>query len=317
MTREMNPAPEEPDADFPLEDGPGFEVPKIGKFVEQHVLAIAEYCERHPDEFLRLQDDAYSKSMLNLNYPLFRKTEGLSGKYAGRYRKNPQVVVNGETVHFTNDLFPRHYKPFITYLTAKRLLSTASAEQLIAALPAASIAKKASGQIKSYPIGNAQNYATRTVLDRTHPGPTAAEWLATIAEFGHACAYCRRTESELENDFVFEHIVGINMKDLGENVIGNVVPACAPCNEAKGSKNYLEWIATSPRITDAPAVLASIQAHMTAHGYVPLTELFPAEDRQRLDIAINQLRDELDAAATRCAKIIKNLKAERGASRTR
>lgn len=224
-------------------------------------------------------------------------------------------TVRQHKVWLTQEWFDKHVPKFLTFLLAKGLLSAEEADALAATIgPASASPKSTKGsgkKVKRYPIQDAQNLAIRTVLDRTHLGPTAEEWLATVNKFGHACAYCRVDASKLEKPLVFEHIVGINKEDLGENVIGNVVPACAPCNDAKGSTDYRDWIATSPRIADAPAVLASIEVHMATHGYVSLTELFPEENRQRIDIAIAQLRAELDAAATRCAKIIKNLTTER------
>lgn len=297
----------------------------IAQFVRLHAPLIAEHCLTDLEEFNRLLDPGYSRDTFGLSSVSFFKlaSELSSGTDADtRYGKRAdfRFEINGHSVRLTSQWFKgkwQQYRKFIEYLADKGLMPQTQADALLELVPAASAAKAPAGsKIKQYAIGNAQNLAIRTVLDRTQPGPTVAEWHATIAEFGDACAYCRRASSEFDHAFEFEHIVGINKTDLGENVIGNVVPACPACNSEKLQQDYRTWIATSPRISDRVRVLAAIEAHMARHGYVPLRELF-GPDNQRLDIAIRQLRDELDEAADRCAKIIKNMSKEALATRTR
>lgn len=310
-----------------MDQGEEFEpLPPIAQFVRLHTPLIAEYCLTHPDEFDQLLDPGYSRDTFGLSMVSFFKlaSDLVPGTKADkRYGKGSDSCfeIHGHSVRLTSQWFkgkPKQYRKFIEYLADKGLMPEAETAALLDRVPA-SVETKAlagSGKVKQYAIGDAQNLAIRTVLDRTQPGPTTAEWHATIKEFGDACAYCQLPASDLDGPLVFEHIVGINKTDLGENVIGNVVPACPACNSEKLQQDYRTWIATSPRISDRDGVLAAIDAHMTRHGYVPLKELLGA-DKQRLEIAIKQLRADLDAAADRCAKIIRNMSKEALATRTR
>lgn len=295
----------------------------IAKFVRLHTPLIAEYCLTDPEELDRLLDPVYSHDTFGLSSVSFFKPASdlvVGTKEDHHYGKgaDSRFEINGHSVRLTSQWAkgrPKQYRMFVKYVADKGLMPQTQADALLELLPAASPAKAPAGsKIKQYAIGNAQNLAIRTVLDRTQPGPTVAEWHATITEFGDACAYCQRAAPEFDHVFEFEHIVGINKTDLGENVIGNVVPACPACNAEKGQQHYRTWIATSQRISDRDGVLAAIEAHMARHGYVPLKELL-GTDNQRLDIAIKQLRADLDAAADRCVKIIKNITKEALAAR--
>lgn len=299
-------------------------LPPIAQFVRLHAPMIAEYCLTHPDELDQLLDPGYSRDTFGLSSVSFFKiaSELRAGtKEDQHYGKgaDSRFEINGHSVRLTTQWAkprPKQYQKFIEYLADKGLMPEVETAALLDRVPAPPAAKApaGSGKIKHYAIGGAQNLAIRTVLDRTQAGPTAAEWHATIKEFGDACAYCQHPASDLDGPLVFEHIVGINKTDLGENVIGNVVPACPACNSEKLQQDYRTWIATSPRISDRAGVLAAIEAHMARHGYVPLKELL-GTDNQRLYIAIQQLRADLDAAADRCVKIIKNMSKEALAAR--
>jgi hypothetical protein len=59
---------------------------------------------------------------------------------------------------------------------------------------------------------------------------TADEWLDILDYFGHACAYCRRTDRPLTQDHV------IPIVDGGGHTAENVVPACLTCNCSKGDR---------------------------------------------------------------------------------
>jgi hypothetical protein len=62
---------------------------------------------------------------------------------------------------------------------------------------------------------------------------TKREWLSILELFGHACAYCLRTDRPLTQ----EHVIPISRG--GPHIAQNVVPACLPCNSAK--KNRPIW----------------------------------------------------------------------------
>ena len=66
---------------------------------------------------------------------------------------------------------------------------------------------------------------------------TPAQWAEKIGLFAGCCAYCGRSDRSLTVD----HVVAIALG--GDNSVGNIVPACMPCNRAKGVKSTAEFLA--------------------------------------------------------------------------
>lgn len=60
------------------------------------------------------------------------------------------------------------------------------------------------------------------------------DWDRTVRRFGHRCAYCKG-----EGDLHMDHVVPLSRG--GTHTIGNVVPACPPCNLSKHSRFVTEW----------------------------------------------------------------------------
>ena len=63
---------------------------------------------------------------------------------------------------------------------------------------------------------------------------TAKDWAALCGRFDNRCAYCADV-GELTQD----HIVPLSRG--GRHAIGNLIPACMACNQAKHSKLLVEW----------------------------------------------------------------------------
>jgi 5-methylcytosine-specific restriction endonuclease McrA len=59
---------------------------------------------------------------------------------------------------------------------------------------------------------------------------TAEQWAAILAKHNHRCAYCQTSETPLEMDHV------IPLSRGGPHCASNIVPACKPCNSAKGAR---------------------------------------------------------------------------------
>lgn len=78
------------------------------------------------------------------------------------------------------------------------------------------------------------NVRARNVAIGGHVTPS--EWRAKLEEFGHRCAYCRKSAARLEKDHV------IALADGGAHTIENLVPACRSCNARKGSNGPLAMI---------------------------------------------------------------------------
>lgn len=78
----------------------------------------------------------------------------------------------------------------------------------------------------------------RIEMIEAHPGfrPfTGREWERIKAHYRHSCAYCGAAGVPLEID----HVVPISRG--GRHAIGNVVPACVPCNRSKFNHFLSEW----------------------------------------------------------------------------
>jgi spore coat polysaccharide biosynthesis protein SpsF (cytidylyltransferase family) len=55
-------------------------------------------------------------------------------------------------------------------------------------------------------------------------------WETIIQAFDNRCCYCHN-DKELEAD----HIIGMNISELGLDCLGNVAPACGSCNKKKNN----------------------------------------------------------------------------------
>lgn len=60
------------------------------------------------------------------------------------------------------------------------------------------------------------------------------DWLRLVARHDGRCAYCG-DRTELQKD----HVVPISRG--GRHAIGNILPACRPCNSSKGNRLLVEW----------------------------------------------------------------------------
>jgi 5-methylcytosine-specific restriction endonuclease McrA len=66
---------------------------------------------------------------------------------------------------------------------------------------------------------------------------TAQDWIEKLALFGGCCAYCGRSDRPLSRDH------NIPLSRGGTNFIGNILPACRPCNSAKRDRTAAEYFA--------------------------------------------------------------------------
>lgn len=91
---------------------------------------------------------------------------------------------------------------------------------------------------KAHPEVNAAcDHRRRARLAGTaSPGVKAAQWRQILAVFGHACAYCLRTNRKLTRDHVEPVARG------GVDAPDNVVPACGRCNSRKGAGTLLRFL---------------------------------------------------------------------------
>lgn len=95
------------------------------------------------------------------------------------------------------------------------------------------------------------------------------QWIGVMKAWDYRCAYCGRHRSEVRDparkmDLEIEHVVPM---PLGPNSVGNIVPACKPCNSSKSDSDVTEW-AKSVQITLSDRVMAIYRANIpeTSHA---------------------------------------------------
>lgn len=87
----------------------------------------------------------------------------------------------------------------------------------------------------------AQYGAKRYRLESLGAGISASDWQRTLQRWGGACAYCGQRPVQIQMDHVVPLARG------GAHSIGNILPACPPCNMSKGAKLLTEWRARRSR----------------------------------------------------------------------
>jgi|SRR5580692_74080 5-methylcytosine-specific restriction endonuclease McrA len=74
----------------------------------------------------------------------------------------------------------------------------------------------------------------RTKMRSSASDVTLDAWRARLEEFGHACAYCLRTDVLLLTQ---DHVLAVSRGGL--HLIENIVPACQSCNARKHNRGIL------------------------------------------------------------------------------
>lgn len=266
---------------------------KIGQLVQQVAPLIFDYCEQEdPVEFARLQDPRYSKEVFDINFPFCRPVAKISNDDRVRYYI-AEHRVHGQRVRVTSQwfnpptskslpllrqyLFERGLAPSKMDFTAEK------APHNMASPTATPSVRGARGRFRSHPIGNAQNALVRYLLSQLGDESfTENDWKGVIADFDHACAYCGAV-----GEVVRDHVIPINRLALGEHRLGNLVPACRPCNATKGERNFQEFL------KDRPERIPAILAHMERRRYYPLGE------NLAISTVLEEARLELSGLAAR------------------
>jgi HNH endonuclease len=79
------------------------------------------------------------------------------------------------------------------------------------------------------------------------------------------CAYCGIAEAKR-----WDHLVPVRAG--GETVLGNMVPACGPCDDSKAHRNFETWLRErnmDQNAIDVEEQLAKLHQYMQAYRYVP------------------------------------------------
>lgn len=65
---------------------------------------------------------------------------------------------------------------------------------------------------------------------------TKDQWELTLTIFENRCAYCGREDEKMQQ----EHFIPVDLR--GSYSIGNIIPACKPCNSSKRNRHPSEWV---------------------------------------------------------------------------
>ncbi|MDN5787862.1 HNH endonuclease [Pseudorhodobacter sp.] len=259
---------------------------KIGGLIQHYIPIIFALCEKQDHaEFDRLCDRAYSKDVLDVNFPFCKPISEISALENRRYWSQVYIV-RGMSVRVTSQWFDpptSKSRPFLLrYLERQGIgvIDAARTDPVSAAIDNSVIeqTKKLSrGRYKGNAIGNAQNLVVRNILSNLGTEDFGEKhWRQVIEDFGGLCVYCGQ-----DSELVMDHVVPINRQSLGEHRLGNLVPSCKGCNAIKGDKDFRAFLSAQP---DRIAV---IETHMDRHDYVPVSE--NEQIRQIIELAHKEI----------------------------
>lgn len=110
---------------------------------------------------------------------------------------------------------------------------------LSATYDSAAAVKRAKAWAEAHPeairAAKRANKIRRKYAELSSPGVSANDWLRLLNRYQHGCAYCGTRADVLHMD----HVVPLARGGLHQ--IGNVLPACAPCNLSKNARLLAAW----------------------------------------------------------------------------
>ena len=146
--------------------------------------------------------------------------------------------------------------------------------------------------------------AERVLQDCLGPRAFGKAEIAEVTAFFGAdpleCVYCGSQDVSR-----WDHLVPVSKG--GETVLGNMVPACARCDDSRQHKGYAEWMRSDAKwspasrgVPDIEGRLARLRSYVDAFGYSPRTLEERLDERERAALAsirvrLQEIRQEIDA----------------------
>ena len=87
---------------------------------------------------------------------------------------------------------------------------------------------------------------------------TGDEWRSIMKAFDWCCVYCGRRSRSKTGNLQRDHIVPFS--EGGKFTKGNIVPACAPCNQKKGTQDFEKFIASGEKYETVMNTLIELAA---------------------------------------------------------
>lgn len=280
------------------------EHPPVGEFARNNLKQIFDHCRNvDPEELTKLADKEYCNEVFKLHFAFWATPEEAALiKKASKDRDRYLVEVHhvlGHEVRLTSQWFKRNYPPLVRYMVDKGLtpigLSPEAVDKALDELAKQKTVGKSPGGARhsKTPIGDPQNGVVRHVMGCIkNEAFSEKDWLAVKKSFGHRCVYCSSGRQ-----LVMDHAVPISTIELGEHRLGNLVPACRTCNTAKSEMRYDTYLRMASDLPDPAGRIATIEAHMRQHGYVPLTDTLTPEAADVVRATLHDLRGRVAAAA--------------------
>ena len=132
-------------------------------------------------------------------------------------------------------------------------------------------------------------------------------WDAILQEFEGCCVYCGHGPTRENRGIVPDHVVPAT--SFGELVIGNTVPACQTCNDARGNSDWRAFLTTRLPM-EAEARIAKIESHLSQHPYNAVTpdQVLTAEELT----SYNTILADWERVLATASQLYSTVKARRG-----
>jgi hypothetical protein len=260
---------------------------KIGELVRNNIGKIQRYCESHPDELPRLLDAGYSRRVLNINWAFFIEAESISPSNHVRYWRD-RYVIGENRLRACSQWFERDRDAFNRYLRSKGIGNGEPADPPLAVDSPPLPSQRGNSRYKATAIGDAQNLFIRVILSNIGDESFQRQhWEDAKRYFNNNCAYC-----DEKNDIHMDHGIPINKTAMGEHRLGNLIPSCKKCNDAKHYADFRAFLG------DGIERIGKVEAYMASRGYTPL------KDDVQIKMILDQAHAEVAALARRYIDII-------------
>ncbi len=118
-------------------------------------------------------------------------------------------------------------------------------------------------------------------IQRSLPPFTKKHFAQAKEHFGDCCCFCG-TDGQ-RHRLTGDHLIPMNKTDLGLEAWGNVVPACASCNEKKHNKDWRAFLPTVAGEATQERQVA-IESFVAKYDYAP--------DLDAIRLAVEELYEE-------------------------
>ncbi|MFN7540282.1 MAG: HNH endonuclease [Bacteroidota bacterium] len=94
-----------------------------------------------------------------------------------------------------------------------------------------------------------------------------------LNSFNNRCCFCNKSINE--KTISLDHLIPTNKENLGLNAWGNIVPACASCNDKKHNNNWIDYINSIVKLSpkEKEINIKQLKNYLKSMKYNPNLEL--------------------------------------------